>query len=81
METTEIRSRVIDIMTGIMSARNKCEVKDTDNLREGIGVESIDFLDIIMQTEIMFDIKIGPDEAARAKTVADFIKLVESKLK
>lgn len=81
MKTTEIRSRVIDIMTGIMPAWNKYEVKDTDNLREDIGVESIDFLDIIMQTEIMFDIKIEPDEAARAKTVADFIKLVESKLK
>lgn len=81
METTEIRSRVIDIMTGIMSAWNQYEIKDTDNLREDIGVESIDFLDIIMQTEIMFDIKIEPDEAAKAKTVSDFIKLVESKLK
>lgn len=81
METTEIRSRVIDIMTGIMPTWNKCEIKDTDSLREDIGIESIDFLDIIMQTEIMFDIKIEPEEAAKAKTVSDFISLVESKLK
>ena len=81
MEITEIRSRVIDIMTGIMPTWNKCEIKDTDSLREDIGMESIDFLDIIMQTEIMFDIKIEPEEAAKAKTVEDFISLVESKLK
>ena len=81
MERTEIRSRVIDIMTGIMPTWNKCEIKDTDSLREDIGMESIDFLDIIMQTEIMFDIKIEPEEAAKAKTVADFISLVESKIK
>ena len=81
METTEIRSRVIDIMTGIMPTWNKIEIKDTDSLREDIGMESIDFLDIIMQTEIMFDIKIEPEEAAKSKTVADFISLVESKLK
>ena len=81
METTEIRSRVIDIMTGIMPTWNKCEIKDTDSIREDIGMESIDFLDIIMQTEIMFDIKIEPEEAAKSKTVADFISLVESKLK
>ena len=81
MEITEIRSRVIDIMTGIMPTWNKCEIKDTDSLREDIGMESIDFLDIIMQTEIMFDIKIEPEEAAKAKTVSDFISLVESKLK
>lgn len=81
METTEIRSRVIDIMTGIMPTWNKIEIKDTDSLREDIGMESIDFLDIIMQTEIMFDIKIEPEEAAKAKTVSDFISLVESKLK
>ena len=81
METTEIRSRVIDIMTGIMPTWNKCEIKDTDSIREDIGMESIDFLDIIMQTEIMFDIKIEPEEAAKAKTVVDFISLVESKLK
>lgn len=81
METTEIRSRVIDIMTGIMPTWNKIDIKDTDNIREDIGMESIDFLDIIMQTEIMFDIKIEPEEAAKAKTVADFISLVESKLK
>ena len=81
MEITEIRSRVIDIMTGIMPTWNKIEIKDTDSLREDIGIESIDFLDIIMQTEIMFDIKIEPEEAAKSKTVADFISLVESKLK
>ena len=51
METTEIRSRVIDIMTGIMPTWNKIEIKDTDNLREDIGMESIDFLDIIMQKQ------------------------------
>lgn len=81
METTEIRSRVIDIIKGIMPTWNGYEIKDTDNLREDIGMESIDFLDIIMQTEIMFDIKIEPDEAAKTKTVADFISLVASKLK
>ena len=81
MEIIEIRSRVIDIMTGIMPSWNKCEIKDTDSLREDIGMESIDFLDIIMQTEIMFDIKIEPEEAAKAKTVADFISRVESKIK
>lgn len=81
METTEIRSRVIDIIKGIMPTWHEYEIKDTDNLREDIGMESIDFLDIIMQTEIMFDVKIAPEEAAKAKTVADFISLVESKLK
>lgn len=83
MERAEIRSRICGIAKDMMPVwkDHNIDIKDTDNLREDIGLESIDYLDLILQTEIMFDIKIEPDESSRAVTVSDFVSLVESKIK
>lgn len=80
MKKEEIKARLFGIIVGILPSWNKVEIHDTDNLRDDLGLESIDFLDIVLQTEINFNIKITPEEASQAKTVADMVALVKSKL-
>lgn len=80
MEKEEIKKRLHTIIDGLKSPLNDMEVDDNSNLREDIGLESIDFLDMILQTETMFNIKITPEEASSCKLVSDFIGLVERKV-
>ena len=64
MERKDIQKRLHSIINGLRSSWNDTEITDSSNLREDIGLESIDFLDLILQTETMFSIKITPVEAA-----------------
>lgn len=81
MDKAEIRSRIKGIIDEMRPAWKEYTICDSDNLRNDIGLESIDFLDLLLQTEILFNIKITPEEASKAVLVSDFIELVEQKLK
>lgn len=80
MEKKEIKTRLHQIIDGLKSPWNDMETTDDSDLREDIGLESIDFLDMILQTETMFNIKISPEEASACKVVSDFVFLVEKKV-
>lgn len=80
MERKDIQERLHSIIDGLRSPWNHAEITDSSDLREDIGLESIDFLDLILQTETMFSINITPSEAAGCKVVSDFVSLVEQKV-
>ena len=80
MERKDIQERLHSIIDGLRSPWNNAEITDSSDLREDIGLESIDFLDLILQTETMFSINITPAEAAGCKVVSDFVSLVEQKV-
>ena len=80
MERKDIQERLHSIIDGLRLPWNNAEITDSSDLREDIGLESIDFLDLILQTETMFSIKITPAEAAGCKVVSDFVSLVEQKV-
>ena len=80
MERKDIQERLHSIINGLRSPWNNAEITDSSDLREDIGLESIDFLDLILQTETMFSIKITPSEASGCKVVSDFVSLVEQKV-
>ena len=60
---------------------------DTENiypgarLKEDIGIDSLDFVDIVVIVEKNFGFKIKPEEMANVKTLQDFYKYIDSKLK
>ena len=60
---------------------------DTENiypearLKEDVGIDSLDFVDIVVIVEKNFGFKIKPEEMANVKTLQDFYKYIDSKLK
>ncbi len=79
-KTEEIRIRVYSIIDGLKSVCCDEPVTDDSNLREDLGLESLDYIDLVLQAETFFGIKIKPEEAAKAVLVSDFIKLIEQKV-
>lgn len=80
MKKEEITSRIIAIVNRLKTSWVKHEVTPSSNIRDEVGLESIDFLDMIQQVEMMFHIKITPEEAKDCKLVSDVIALTEQKV-
>lgn len=76
MKKEKISSRIITIANSLKTSWVKHEVTLASNLRDEVELESIDFLDMIQQVEMMFHIKITPEEAKDCKLVSDVVNLV-----
>lgn len=73
--------RVIEILKDMTSCWDTPAMTSTSRLREDLGLESLDILDLTMKAEVVFNIKIRPDEMSRVINVSDIVKLIESKIK
>ena len=81
MKKEEITPRIIAIVNSLKTSWVNHEVTPASNLRDEIQLESIDMLDMIQQVEMMFHIKITPEEAKGCKLVSDVASLVIKKQK
>ena len=49
-------------------------------LKEDLGIDSLDFVDIVVIVEKKFGFKIKPEEMANVKTLSQFCDYIESKV-
>jgi len=56
------------------------DLADDANLREGLGLDSVDVVSIVSQIERRFHIRLTHQELETLVTVADVLHLLESKL-
>jgi acyl carrier protein len=55
------------------------ELDDSTNLREGLGLDSVDVVSIVSQIERRFRIRLTQQELEKLVTVADMLDLLETK--
>ena len=60
---------------GVDSAKVTLEAR----LSEDLGADSIDAVELIMKLEDTFNVSVSDEQAQAIKTVADIVKLLESK--
>ena len=56
------------------------EVTETANFTNDLGADSLDTVELLMEFERVFEIKIPDEDASGIGTVADAIKYVEAKV-
>lgn len=56
---------------------DQSEMTPAANLREDLGADSMDIVEIVMLVEEGFDIQVSDADAEKLKTVDDIYKLVE----
>jgi acyl carrier protein len=56
------------------------DLDENTNLREGLGLDSVDVVSIVSQIERRFRIRLTHEELQTLATVADVLKLLEAKL-
>ncbi len=72
---TKLRSHVAYVLGHDLE-----DVKDASNLRDDLGADSLDVVELVMEVEKQFDIEI-PDEAAEEiNLVSDYYPIIEKLL-
>lgn len=79
MERREIEEKVNDFLVEEMEIEADKITPDA-RLKEDLGLDSLDFVDIVVIVERTFGFKIKPEEMAEVKTLKAFYDYIASKL-
>jgi acyl carrier protein len=79
MDREAIRQTLIELVEADTGEKHTDLAEDT-NLREGLGLDSVDVVSIVSQIERRFHIRLTHEELEKLVTVADVLNLLEVKL-
>ncbi len=81
MTRDEIRQAIIGIIQDILPDQDFSKVKPDEKLREQIGLDSMDFLDIVMELRKRYGVEVPESEYPQLATLNSCIGYLEPKLK
>lgn len=70
--------KVIAVLADKLS-KDEAEITAESNIREDLGADSLDMVEIVMGLEDEFDIEIPDEDAASITTVAEVVAYIEAK--
>lgn len=79
MERKEIESKVRDFLIEDLEVDEEKIVPEA-RLKDDVGIDSLDFVDIVVIVEKNFGFKIKPEEMAGVITLSDFYDYIEQKV-
>ena len=78
------REEIIEKTTGFLSEEFEVErdlILPDNNLQETLGLDSLDYVDLVVVIEDSFGFKVTGEEFKEIVTFSDFYDLIENKLK
>lgn len=78
MTRQELEQQIIDFLVEDLEIDPK-KITPEARLKEDIGIDSLDFVDIVVIVERKFGFKIKPEELANVKLFSQFCDYIESK--
>ena len=79
MSEKEIYAKIVEIIQEHDSS--KLHVTPELNLKEELGVDSVDLMEFIINLEEAFDIEIPDEDMDNFKTISDVVSYIHEKLK
>ncbi len=71
----EIREKVVEILVNMLGI-DASEVTDDANLVRDLGIDSLDYAELVMEFEQNFDIKIPDSDAEKLQTVGGIVTYI-----
>ncbi|MDD5862052.1 MAG: acyl carrier protein [Prevotella sp.] len=79
MSRQEIEEKVREFLIEDLEI-DEDKIKDDAKLKDDMGIDSLDFVDIVVIVEKKFGFKIKPEEMQNVITLKDFCDYIEKKL-
>ena len=79
MERTEIEEKVREFLIEDLEIEEE-KIAPEAQLKEDLGIDSLDFVDIVVIVDKKFGFKIKPEEMASVKTLNQFCDYIQSKV-
>jgi len=81
MTREEVRQAVVDILEDIAPDEDVSSIKDDVTLRDQMDLDSMDFLDIVMELRKRFNIEVPESDYQELVSMASFIQYLQPLLK
>jgi acyl carrier protein len=81
MSPAEIRETILDILEGIAPDEDLSNLKDDVPLREQLELDSMDFLDIVMELRKRYRVQIPEDDYLELSTMASTVNYLTPLMK
>ena len=75
----DVSKRVVQILIEKLGIAES-EITPDASLVKDLGIDSLDYAEIVMDFEQTFDIKIPDDDAEKLSTIGSAVKYIENKL-
>jgi acyl carrier protein len=76
MEIPDLQNRVKQILTNRLGIPSE-EIRTDAKLVDGLGMDSLDAVELAIATEREFSVEISDEQVAKLETVADIMALVQ----
>ncbi len=81
MQAAEIRNVILDILSDIVPDEDLSQLKDDVVFREQMELDSMDFLDIVMELRKRYRIQIPEEDYPHLSTMGGTVKYLEPIMK
>ncbi len=81
MSPAEIRAAIVDILADIVPDEDLSTLSDDQPLREQIELDSMDFLDIVMELRKRYRVQIPEDDYVHMATMAGTVQYLSPLMK
>lgn len=81
MTNAEIRAAVIDILEGIAPDEDLGDLKDDLPFRQQLELDSMDFLDIVMELRKKYRVQVPEDDYVQLASMESTVKYLEPLMK
>ncbi len=81
MSPAEIREEIIDILSDIAPDEDLSSLEDEKNFREQMELDSMDFLDIVMELRKRHRVQIPEDEYGKLASMQSTVEYLEPKMR
>ena len=81
MTSADIREEIIDILSGIAQDEDLSEIKDEVPFREQLELDSMDFLDIVMELRKRYRVQIPEDDYVELASMSSTVRYLEPLMK
>jgi len=78
-DRTSIRAMLVELLEAD-TGETFADLKESDNLREGLGLDSVDVVSLVSQVERRMHIRLTHEELEKLVTVGDVLDLLVTKL-
>lgn len=81
MNPAEIRAAIVDILEGIAPDDDLSTLKDDVAFREQLELDSMDFLDIVMELRKRYRVQIPEDDYLELRSMESTVAYLEPRMK
>ena len=81
MTSAEIREEIVDILSGIAQDEDLTVIKDEVPFREQLELDSMDFLDIVMELRKRYRVQIPEDDYVELASMSSTVRYLEPLMK